>query len=345
LSIRFDFLESGIGETILITFPNGQVGIIDAHPSFDGRVRAVDFLRNKEIAFVCLSHPHEDHGKGLIEIVNSHPSVSSFWHTVSGIQSWVYSLEDSPVFPSHIRQTASDYMRDSGNFLRELFGGVARKGLVVKTLHSGLAAIEVGDVRIHVLAPEESQLNEFQRAYLDISAGKRRHIPDPNIQSSILAIEYGKKVALLGGDSLKKSWVTATTQFRKLKLDKGCLIKIPHHGASNAFDLQANESATYLGICEKDAIAVLFAGDTKHPDKRVEMRIKGKLRLHCLVNGANQTSPPDRINPLGLKIPGARIAKLRIPPCQTEFSVEIRGDGQVQIITGIPCTACQYGST
>lgn len=292
---------------------------------------------------MCLSHPHEDHGKSLVDILATSTRVGQFWHSVSGIQAWVYSLEDTPIYPSHIRQVAEDYMRGSGDFLRELYGNVAKSNLHTRLLHSGLAPIDVGSCRIHVLAPEEAVINSFQRAYQRISEGNRKHIPDPNLLSCVLAIEYGKGVVILGSDALTNNWRSAIGKFKALKLGKSCLLKVPHHGASNAFDLQANDSATYLGICERESLAVLFAGDTLHPDERVENRIKKKLKLHCLVNGARQKSTGQANNPLNIKIPGAKIARARILPCQSEISVEISEDGEAKVTRGMECSSCQAG--
>jgi hypothetical protein len=340
LSIRFDFLESGVGETILITFPDGSVGVVDSHPAFDSNVRALELIDGKILAFVHLTHPHLDHGKGLIPILEKHPQINEFWHTVSGIQQFVYSLEDIPVFPSHIRQTVDDYMSGSGNFVRQLFGTVARRKIPSRTLHARVAPIEISGVKIHVLAPDESSINEFQTAYTDISANKRKNIPDLNTLSSILVLEYGKQVILLGGDALKKSWLSATKTYRSKGFPKSRLLKIPHHGASNAFDLNANESATYLGMCDKNGIGVLFAGDLKHPDKRVEERIKKRLDLHCVVNGARHSHPRATANPLNLNLPGARAAKPNIKPCQDAVSFEIDEEGDIKLVTGMACAKC-----
>lgn len=344
MSVRFDFLESGIGETILITFPDGRMGVVDCHPSFGGHVRALELIKGKVLAFVHLTHPHLDHGKGLVPIIQDHADIGEFWHTVSGVHQWVYSMEDTPVFPSHIRQTVEDYMRGSGDFVRKLFGGVARRNIECRTLHSGLAPIDISGVRIHVLGPDESSINEFQKAFTDIAANRRKHIPDLNGISSILALEYGKQVILLGGDALRKSWQSATKKFRARNLPKSRLLKIPHHGASNAFNLQANESATYLGICEKGGLAVLFAGDLKHPDQRVEERIRKRLDLCCVVNGSHQALPGNLTNPLKIQIPGARAARPTISPCQDSVSVVVGPEGEIELMNGHSCDSCKHAA-
>jgi len=67
--LKLDFYESGNGETILITFPSGGIGVVDAHPSSRGlRPPILDLVRGRHIHFVCLTHPHADHGVDLTSI-------------------------------------------------------------------------------------------------------------------------------------------------------------------------------------------------------------------------------------------------------------------------------------
>ena len=62
--LTFDFYESGRGETIVVTFPDGGIGVVDAHPSTRAnRLRIEEIVSGKKIHFICLTHPHADHGR------------------------------------------------------------------------------------------------------------------------------------------------------------------------------------------------------------------------------------------------------------------------------------------
>ena len=91
------FINVGYGESILITCPepeheDGQfVMLIDGGSDMDseytgesGRIRAIDFLRKKNIRHIDLlvfSHIHEDHTSGLVPIIHSIP-VKQYWTSV-----------------------------------------------------------------------------------------------------------------------------------------------------------------------------------------------------------------------------------------------------------------------
>jgi len=77
--LKLDFYESGEGETIVLTFPSGGLGIVDAHPSSStSRQEILQITRGKTIHFVCLTHPHKDHGADLIPILEQHPDIKAF---------------------------------------------------------------------------------------------------------------------------------------------------------------------------------------------------------------------------------------------------------------------------
>src|SRR5688572_15411482 len=82
-NLKVDFYESGIGDTILNTFTYGGIGIVDAHPSqFSRRPDILQLVAGKQVLFVCLTHPHADHGEDLIPVMQSHPNVAEFWYTI-----------------------------------------------------------------------------------------------------------------------------------------------------------------------------------------------------------------------------------------------------------------------
>jgi len=64
-----------------ITFPSGGIAIVDAHPSpTASRPDILELIRDKAIHFACLTHPHADHGRDLVDIIReSDPTV--LWHT------------------------------------------------------------------------------------------------------------------------------------------------------------------------------------------------------------------------------------------------------------------------
>jgi hypothetical protein len=343
LHLTLDFFESGIGETILLTFPNGKIGIIDAHPSCGGINRVLQAVSGDELEFVCLTHPHKDHGAGLIEVLKNW-EVKCFWHTTPGVQAWAYSVEEFDSYPSYYKNVVDDFMLETGQFMLEIFGTVAQKCIPTRLLHSQIYPIEIGEVSLHILGPEESEQNHFHNAFHEIAKGKRRHVPSYNSISAIFAIEYGGAVALLGGDGLIKGWNSAAIHYRKRKIPKATVLKVPHHGASNAFNLKKGAN-TYLDLCAKNAKGVLFAGDVDHPDARVEQRLNSKIDLSCLINGRRDLErSKSNTNPLGINIPGARLARVPVSPCQDLITIQISNQGLSLWLTELAAQAVAHAA-
>jgi len=339
--LRVDFYESGDGETILITFPHGGLGIVDGHPTpHGGRPPIADLTAGKHIHFVCLSHPHADHGVDLIPVVESHPDIESFWHSTSDVEAFIYCITETDNYPSPVRQFVHDLKRGWAEFLVDLYGAVAKRNLDVRQLHSNVKPIQVDGVTLYILSPEELVKNRFVQTYRERAAGRLKRLPDPNLLSTVLALRYGSSVLLLGSDALKDNWSSATRRYRESKLPRALLLKVPHHGASNALLIHPRRGvANYLDLCSRDPRpkAVLFAGDAKHPSPEVYQTLRARADVCCLSNGlAGQTAVA---NPLGIAIPGARAVTLsRV--CNPMISFEFDENGGFVQHTGVGCEVC-----
>lgn len=339
--LKVDFFESGVGETIRITFPDGGIGLVDAHPSQTGKRPPIEKLvAGAKIHFVCLPHPHADHGIDLIPILRDHPDIGSFWHTLSAIDVFVFAEAGQvPNYRSPIREAVAEFQGRWGRFLTQIYGHAGKRELPHHNLRADLESTEIAGVRIHFLGPEESEQNRFTSAYQDIARGQRKGAPDPNALSAILAMEYGGTVVLLGADALRKNWEAAIRKYRRLCLSEAAILKVPHHGASNAFEFSKGKHS-YLDLCSADTIAVLFAGDVNHPEKRVDERLRAKTKLACLANGLNSSRFPS--NPLRISLPGAIAVSQPVTPCQAQISLEIGSNGSVAHTGGHTCGSCRF---
>ena len=340
-SLTIDFFESGVGETIRITFPDGGIGIVDAHPTNSGgRPPIGDLVANKRIHFVCLTHPHADHGIDLIPIIRDHPEIGEFWHTLSAVDVFVFAeAGQHQNYRSPIREAVTEFQGQWGRFLTRIYGHVGIRKLPYHNLRSDLEATEIAGVRIHVLSPEEAQQNRFTAAYQEIARGKRKGFPDPNLLSAVLALEYRGAVVLLGADAKTNNWEAAIRKYHRLKLPASAVLKVPHHGAANALELRKGKKS-YLDLCSPETIAVLFAGDAAHPEPRVDEKLRARTKLSCLVNGLHTTATPP--NPLGISLPGAVAVAQPITPCQSQLSFEIRMDGSMTHTVGHFCDTCSF---
>lgn len=336
--LRLDFYESGDGETTIITFPGGGLGVVDAHPSpSHSRSDILSLTKGKTIHFACLTHPHADHGVDLIPLLESHPNIRSFWHTASPVDAFIFWTTETTNYPSPVRQFAHDLRKGWADFLTDLYGAAAQRDEIQPhLLQSNQQPVMIEGVEIHCLSPDESIRNKFERVYRNRVSGKQAALPDPNSLSAILALRWGAGLVLLGGDALKENWDSAHGHHHRRQLPKATVFKVPHHGARNAMNWKA---ANYLDLCARDrrAKAVLFAGDADHPDADVYRKLRARTEVFCLANGL--AGAEGETNPLQINLPGARTVR-RPRTCNPVVSIELDQDGNSSLLAGNNCEAC-----
>lgn len=331
--LRVDFYDSGVGDTIVVTFPSGGLGLVDAHPSPNAvRPTIQDIVAGKKLHFVCLTHPHADHGEDLVPVLETHPEIEGFWHTTSDVPAFIYGVQEAPGFPSPVQEFAKEINRGWANFLIDLFGAVAEKNIPRHVLRSDLEPMTIDGVDVWCLAPDEQVQNRFFDTYLQRLDDPTRKLPDANLLSAVLVLRFGQSIVLLGADALKENWEAAVRHYHRRKLPKAQVIKVPHHGARNAMGLQRG-ATSYLDVCSftPRAKSVLFAGDTSHPDPDVFGKLRARTEVLCLSNGLKPATA--NTNPLGLTIPGAH-AVYPAPVCNPVISIELDQSGAVSVIAG-----------
>jgi hypothetical protein len=119
---------------------------------------------------------------------------------------------------------------------------------------------------------------------------------DVNNFSLVIAFQYAGKVALLCADALKDHWKDAFKELQRAKIQKASILKVPHHGASNAFHLNPKfkHELNSWDLCEGKPVAVLFAGDINHPDLEVLNELQKRTHLFSLFDPfavSRNTSP------------------------------------------------------
>lgn len=79
MTLEIRFLDVGQGDGTLIILPDGKLGVVDAAQSSNGANPVLDAILAHEstlgepadLAFICLTHPHEDHFSGLATILTT----------------------------------------------------------------------------------------------------------------------------------------------------------------------------------------------------------------------------------------------------------------------------------
>lgn len=326
--------------------------MVDAHPSpSKSRPEILDIIGDRVLHFVCLTHPHADHGVDLVPVLRAAKRTEEFWHTISEIIPFVYRLGEavnypSPKainFPSSLGVWARKMAEDWANFHIDIFGAVAERAIPQRRLRAGLEPVTIDGVDVHILSPEENIHDRFFKYWMEKAGDPRVEPPDRNALSAILALRFGDSVVLLGADALQENWTAAAKRYRKHGLSKAIVLKVPHHGARNAIDLRTHsKTPTYLDLCRHDSVmkchAVLFAGDSRHPNSTVQEKLRARTCLFCLSNGISSAPSPG--NPLGIDMEGARAVRRTIPVCNPVVSFELSRAGGMKVLAGVGCDGC-----
>jgi hypothetical protein len=265
-------LGQGFGESIILEMPNGGVGVIDCFaPQLKATTRAerlqanptlrflIQELKAERLAFVALSHPHEDHGRGLTHILEE------FRGRIDEI--WVFRAFLSIDLERHMkalingrRRLDIECLRDEpvGTFTDEL-SKVTELILELTSRTSAVKAhfryfsgprrftVTAEPLIFHMIGPTDRLVADYEQSLADNMAGlvddTGRNV-NPNWQpdhvnhnrvSAALVVEYGSTRVVLGADMEMDAWQAVLREIdsgTEYNLPLGChLLKVSHHGS------------------------------------------------------------------------------------------------------------------
>lgn len=244
----------GRGEAIVVGLPDGRVGILDGCLEREDPVLRLleDLVKSRpdlRIAFLGLTHPHDDHYAGLATILDR-------------FEDRIEAVWDSPLTQRHAKallkllELSEDEDGPPSNLpsLETLLSGFARfahgkKGdsyrIFCRNKRMWEGAVGSGPpLRILGCGPhdadERSATLDLAQAARDLAEGRsgRRGI-DPNWMSGAVQVEWGEARLLLGGDLLAaegryRGWSGVRDLFQKdLPVQ---VVKAAHHASAGAHD-------------------------------------------------------------------------------------------------------------
>ncbi len=254
------------GESTVLLLSNGDVVnysvVIDSYQykkdnKFPYINKAIDLLRKhhvKHLDLLCWTHPHDDHSKGLVSILNS------------------FCDEDTDVlYPMYVENNASDIVqlnlvsKETVNRILE----INRDGLVTANpigvkggrynnvdefdIVNPYDEEEIRHVRVDVLTPISSKLTKYVN---------NAQCTDPNELSITMILDIDGYGFYFGGDTTNEH----IDDSNKSKMGKCRFVKIPHHSSSTA-----NHLLHYLPVDQLDAVCttVFNWGKSKLPEPTV----------------------------------------------------------------------------
>ena len=240
------FINVGYGESILITcadpeHEDGQfVMLIDGGSNMDseytgesGRIRAIDFLRKKDIRHIDLlvfSHIHEDHTSGLVPVINAIP-VKRYWTSV---------MPDAAHFGKFIESSGLTETNRKALASINAYSMLMEKlqGQDFTRLHGVRPGyFRHGDLSIDILGPDE-RYRDMVESFLNfcftaegpeaLNQAISETTESINNASLILRLNYKGRSVLLCGDTAAGGF--SHIYYADPELLKADVYKIGHHG-------------------------------------------------------------------------------------------------------------------
>ncbi|MBI4299077.1 MAG: DNA internalization-related competence protein ComEC/Rec2 [Chloroflexi bacterium] len=209
--LRVTFLDVGQGDAIFVVTPVGQQILVDGGPDPLGAVRALGERMpfwDRSLDMVVLTHPHEDHVNGLVEVIRRYKvgqiiERQTLYDTPS-YQAWheLIQLKGIPVLQAEAYQLVA---LDGGVYLQVLSPGphllegtssdVNNGSVVVRLVYGEVSFLLTGDIQSEVEGMLVSQNMPLRSTVLKVAHHGSRGSSSPGflkaVNPSIAVISLG----------------------------------------------------------------------------------------------------------------------------------------------------------
>ena len=319
-------IGSGVGESIIIQLPDGQVGVIDCYThtvntsTAEERVAAnetlrflVNELKVDSLAFLGVTHPHEDHARGIRQLLEHFlPRIGQIWMHAGSELGYLRQFFRAKYKTGIKLDIEKLFAEPPGTFYVELLRlrklvekYVKQNGIFVSFRGFGCTELCAGAVEVCFLGPSDTRAQQYEMSLANnltgVVAENGKVLNDNwnhgavnhNEISAGCLIKFGKTAIVVGGDMEKAAWQDAMSH-KSVSL-QAQLVKISHHGS---------ETGHVEGLFEKHAIGKrrpigVVAPYLTHqiPDEEGVKYLAGRtarlISSNCLVFARRRTATPE----------------------------------------------------
>jgi beta-lactamase superfamily II metal-dependent hydrolase len=252
-SLEMHIFGATQGESIVLKLPAGGWGVVDCYAStLDDPAdnAALHFLSERgvsELEFLCLTHPHDDHYRGMSQLLER-LRVRCFWRPSAMSRQrlkWILQLALVDAKRSGHGRTLED-----ADELERIFTLVKqgheqrREPLISKAAAVGTQLYPVpvdpkAHFQIWAIAPSGRRADDYEeglRKCFDDNGRIKDRLPYArhNEISLALLVVFGRTRVILGGDVEESNWLDTLNEFGRPGLS--CVgVKASHHGSTNGY--------------------------------------------------------------------------------------------------------------
>jgi beta-lactamase superfamily II metal-dependent hydrolase len=232
------------GEGIVLKFPDGRYAVVDCcnlghdHDCSDNRI--VAFLRQrsvKTLAFACLTHPHQDHYRGLKQVLEG--SLPEVFFRPAAMEARdlmkIVSADFAAAGSDAARKNSIRALTALDAFIKER--KIIEECVAWNTRLYPFAKSKSNSFEVSAFAPAKSQIDAYQaclRRCFGSDGSPVSQAPSlPHNDISIgLRIECKKFAIVLGGDVTEANWQNVISRnLIDFSRPTTLLVKVAHHGS------------------------------------------------------------------------------------------------------------------
>jgi hypothetical protein len=269
-------IGAGVGESIVLEFPNGNVGVVDC---FSPRLKVgsvedcmdvnptlrflVEDLHADSLAFIALTHPHEDHARGLSYLLQYFKdAIGEIWIFPAYQENYLDNYFKA-LFKNKRKLPCEKLFTERPGFFYLEFIQIRNSVHRQCDRHNSKRArfrrfsgyetfrLQGEPVKIHFLGPTAWTIEEYRASIVDNLRGiidqddwsvtkdwQPGNVNHNRVSPSLL-VEFDRTRLILGGDMEHQAWKAVLEEQQDTTVDRPPLachfVKVSHHGSTNGY--------------------------------------------------------------------------------------------------------------
>ena len=245
-----------IGESIVLRWPGQVWGVVDNYTPTLKRPESnpvVGFLKERGVThleFLCLTHPHDDHYKGMSHLLEAYRpdrvwlfGSSTHRHLYSKVAEVLQAAAESKHMDADTSENVDELVRILDHIQADYADSDRVPRLDVRRLQLGLPLLEcnsIPPVRITALGASGGRTLEYENTLVKCFTADGRCLVEelPRVNHNMISggvlIEYGKARIILGGDIDTEAWQETLRTMPPERLNSS-LVKASHHGSVTGY--------------------------------------------------------------------------------------------------------------
>lgn len=254
--IEFHVFGGKKGESIVVRLPGDVWGVVDNYTPTLKRPennRVLKFLKDKGVTrlnFVCLTHPHDDHYKGMSHLLEAFRpdriwlfGSSTHRHLYSKVAEVLKAAAESKHVDADDSENADELVTILDHIQEDYADAKRNPRLDVRRLQLGMPLLELNctpSVRVTALGASGGRAMEYESTLVKCFTADGKCLVDQlpkvnhNMISGGLLIEYGQARIILGGDIDTGAWQETMRTLPHERLNSN-LVKVSHHGSTTGY--------------------------------------------------------------------------------------------------------------